>query len=948
LNEDGEDRLVTTNIAGVCRIPRAPGAGLNVLMLSASDATGERQGYLQSSLADLEERADPLRIILKPSRQITVRVIDRAGAAVSEALVCLIQKSGGQTMSHGRTGADGWIRLSFPADVEVETVIALKSGMGYDNWHAEADIATTEPRQFPKEITLTLNGAQTVRVLAVDTAGRPVPGIAVMPSFIVKPGRPLQSIGLCRPAYAFTDAHGIATLDWLPVDFRQNLVIFSHSEAKYFCLDPPNVPAVNVDAGASRDVTMTLLAFTKISGRVTGIDGKPAAGIRVQSAGSSTPKISRFHGASASTAADGTYEINACPGFAFIVSVADEAWAAATRSPVIVHDDRPVGGVDFQLLKGTVIRGTVTTGNNERPAAAKPILLTQHVGAFPQELLTGDETAPDRYPFLLRRSVATDASGRYKFRVGPGDYTLTTANGPKTELDKTEELTISEEPEVLIDFHLPEIETRALAGLIVGPQGEPVQGAVVRGLYTFRDPADRRNARELTKMSDAGGVFRFERNAVPMWLYASSADGALAALARANAEQDSITIQLAPAASVVGRLVDDGAPVAGVEVTFHLQLPVDAGANRRRINDTFDVGTVSTATDGRFALRGLIVGGKYRMSVGNVGERGGALLPALVMDAPRTVNAGFVNLPAPRRLVATDQGSRVSQIDFEKLAAIRFHGSTGLAGRISETLADARRAYRRVLMVLGDPASPATQLLFKLLDGHDTPPALKRPLADFQPLYVTIKDEAAVALLVKTYGVKAYQIDAGKLNAPVLVVLGDDGVVIATQPIPAAGDPLQLDVELLSGFLKRHVLPTRDAEKLLKAASRRARDENKRILLQHSGADTYPSRLLTRFVDEHPDLLERDYVYVNIDAYRSMKGDEIIRQFRNMNGDVPWMAVLNADGVKLADSDSPDGNIAFPWEPAGINYFIDRMLKPTAQRLTKDELDELRKALTEK
>jgi hypothetical protein len=52
-----------------------------------------------------------------------------------------------------------------------------------------------------------------------------------------------------------------------------------------------------------------------------------------------------------------------------------------------------------------------------------------------------------------------------------------------------------------------------------------------------------------------------------------------------------------------------------------------------------------------------------------------------------------------------------------------------------------------------------------------------------------------------------------------------------------------------------------------------------------------------------------------------------------------------ADGVALADSDSPTGNVGFPSEPEAIDYFIDQMLKPTSQRLTAGQLDELRRAL---
>jgi hypothetical protein len=131
----------------------------------------------------------------------------------------------------------------------------------------------------------------------------------------------------------------------------------------------------------------------------------------------------------------------------------------------------------------------------------------------------------------------------------------------------------------------------------------------------------------------------------------------------------------------------------------------------------------------------------------------------------------------------------------------------------------------------------------------------------------------------------------------------------------------------------------------LAAALQQASKENKHVLLQESSAGSYPSRLLTRFIDRHRPLFERDYVYVNIDSYRASQGAEVMEPFRKPGGKVPWMAILRSDGTKIADSDAPTGNIGFPSETEASNYFIDKMLAPTAQRLTPKELDELRSAL---
>ncbi len=102
---------------------------------------------------------------------------------------------------------------------------------------------------------------------------------------------------------------------------------------------------------------------------------------------------------------------------------------------------------------------------------------------------------------------------------------------------------------------------------------------------------------------------------------------------------------------------------------------------------------------------------------------------------------------------------------------------------------------------------------------------------------------------------------------------------------------------------------------------------------------------MTRFIDQHRELLLRDYVHVNLDTSRMANGDAVIKDFRKTGTGVPWIAILDTNGNKLADSNGPMGNIGFPSEPEAIDYFIDQVLKPTVQRLTTDELEELRKAL---
>jgi hypothetical protein len=529
-------------------------------------------------------------------------------------------------------------------------------------------------------------------------------------------------------------------------------------------------------------------------------------------------------------------------------------------------------------------------------------------------------------------------------------------------------LRIEDEPEVTVELHAVGLETSVLTGTVVGPDGAPVKDAAVDVLRDS-DPRPSKTS------SDAAGKFRIERKGAALWLIGSSPDHALAGRVRVEVEQDSITLTLAPVATVIGRLFEDQAPVAGAQLVCDAPVQI-IGPRGNRFSRSLQSVTTATAPDGRFVIPGLIVGERYRVRVdkgrpssteippeGTFFSRV-ADLPIAEVDRPGNIDMGYVKLPLPRRVILMDRGTRF-EIDFAELATSRFNDKADIATRLSAARDDAKREYRRVMLVVGDPKShdtqSLTQFLFKLVEGFDgadhvlaaqqrkatlgeaapeNTEEFTRLLTDFQRVHINVNDEPAAAHLARVY-----QVDVTKIALPALMVLAEDGKLAAQQSFAGAGDPPQFDVESLREFLKRHALPPRNAEELMRGARRRARDENKRILLHHSSPGSYPCRLLTRFIERHLDLLERDYVYVNIDAYRSIKGTEVIEQFRKPGGAVPWLAILNSDGFKLADSDGPAGNIGFPSEPEAINYFIDQMLKPPAQRLTAKDLEELRSAL---
>ena len=180
----------------------------------------------------------------------------------------------------------------------------------------------------------------------------------------------------------------MATFDWLPL--TKDLLQFWPTDDAY-----ANRRVV-VEEEQTQPVTTRLVRTEAIRGRVVHADGTPAAGIRLEAYGSGK-KHDNGRG-EALTGADGRYEMMVSPDEAYAVYVEDEDCAARSRLDVVVRRGKPAEGVDFTLTRGTLLRGTVSVGDGNRPAAGVYIRLDENGGPAPEEFReAGDTFRPTRF-----------------------------------------------------------------------------------------------------------------------------------------------------------------------------------------------------------------------------------------------------------------------------------------------------------------------------------------------------------------------------------------------------------------------------------------------------------------------------------------------------------------------------------------------------------------------
>jgi hypothetical protein len=422
-------------------------------VLASADG-GARQGLARTQYWDLRPVVD-LRMNLKPSRDVTVRVLDGHRKPVPGAFVTALTFV---TLPVAGTDTDaaGVAHLQLAADMEVDQIVGVKAGLGFDYYEVATRRSGRKRIPLPAEVTLVLDGTRPARVRVTDSRDRPLPDIAVVPWTIKRKGKGDEAnLSGCAalPRLAIrTDGTGVATFDWLPLDPGGGVTFLAVSQQHH----EPDSPYLE-PARQDRQLTTRLLRNVGAGGKVMFPDGRPAPGILLQAEGCGA--TNHYFRGYARTGADGSYAFHLYPEQTYILAVIDDDWAAPSHVGLAVKEGQELKGLDFRLCKGTVLEGRVTVGPAKKPMAGQGISVMQQ----------GPGTKARLY-----RGALTDADGRYRTRLGPGTFRL---SGPGNE---AEELVVRDEPRIEKDFALPRPLTGPLHVRVVARDtGRPVPRATV-------------------------------------------------------------------------------------------------------------------------------------------------------------------------------------------------------------------------------------------------------------------------------------------------------------------------------------------------------------------------------------------------------------------------------------------------------------------------------------
>jgi len=383
-------------------------------------------------------------------REIPVHVVHEDGRPVADARVGVLTDD--QRAFEVRTVADGRSVLQVPRDAPLQTVWAMKPGMGVDYHHfregnGEAHGADTWlPQDFEGPVKFHLSGVReaTVKVVDEDT-NEPLAESVVVPWYLYKPGKggEFNISGLAEFART-TDERGIAVFDVLPADNGATIPLLirsaHHVVHRIYAIDPH---------AAADEVVAELVRKVRVSGRVFAADGSPTAGASVLAAGDGYHY--GYFRTAAKTGDDGKFELEVSPDeYYSLVAERDDAVSQVLN--IVVRKGEPTTGLELSLARGTRLHGQVTLAPDNVPVANFELKLRQRPAVEYRELgaeqqLPNPSESRDYIQPLLERATRTDEAGRFEFVVGPGSYYLV---GPFSAA--VPRFTITDEPEYEVNL----------------------------------------------------------------------------------------------------------------------------------------------------------------------------------------------------------------------------------------------------------------------------------------------------------------------------------------------------------------------------------------------------------------------------------------------------------------------------------------------------------------
>lgn len=598
----------TTDDQGQATLNVAPKQALG-LAVFADDGTN--LGFVQLPWSQQSPKSlKPVTIELTPARVMQIHVVDESGNDVENATVLL--QTAHREGDRASTDKQGNATLRSPHSAPRQAIIAMKPGVGLDYFaFAYEGRPISNPNLLPQShdapIKLVLNGFRKVTVEVVDQDDNPLAGAKVYPWLYLKPGKgeDLNMGGIADFQYV-TDKSGRCTFE-APADLDRATTVWARMEG-YSAPERANYDPKSLDP----IVQARLVKMVTLSGNVALPEGVQGSDIRVHIVGDSHG-LDSFRNPAVEVNDDGSFEVLVDRNTYYqMVARDDRKWASPAVNVVVLDED--IDGVSLRLAPATRVFGRVQVEGTGEPVPNKHLQLYQRTVQSYYELPESEKIpnpSGSNYAVnpIIGQSDQTDEDGKFEFFVGPGSYYM---YGPETAERPDFVIGGETEKEVVIEVKPVEMKKdRIVKGRVLIADDKEQTVATAR---VFSYPLDSFSGNHIDATTDAEGQFEARQIMGPHYLHTSATfDGKkYAGMVRITPEEESYSVEIAPAAKLVGRFVDSelGVPLENREIRCAVEIKYPDGLSTSAFG-----GSDTTDEDGNFEIDGLVVGQTYRLRV---------------------------------------------------------------------------------------------------------------------------------------------------------------------------------------------------------------------------------------------------------------------------------------------------------------------------------------------
>jgi beta-lactamase regulating signal transducer with metallopeptidase domain len=871
------------------------------LTLTATSDDGQRGGRIVGSSQLRTAIKDGVDLELRrASRSIQFFVTHQAQPAPYAHLK--VRSTGYPSETTVQCNAEGEAAIALsPGDRLVALTAWTDSGLfgGYQFHQGPS----RDPNGLEHRVELTECEQRVIQV--TDSEGSPVPGVRLKLQVATPPPH-FNYFGNPSDGEVVTDRTGTAHYRWFPKMEGVHHYAELAGDSQWLLRAQHNTEKevrVEVKRPAER---------TRVEGYVSR-GGQDVAGVVVQAGSFQGESEGQVDVRYAMTDAAGKFSFDALPNSTYALQLMDDQWVAEPSVFLPVHSESGERFTPYLMaIEGHPVTIQLTSGPERAPIAGQSVSLRSSFS------YSWNENGEQQHGEAARDVfVTTNESGLATARVPLGSlrawvYTPTWRS--------ESEIVVAAGKNNRIELHRSQSESIEVKGRVVMPLFTQID---LETITVSVQSLDGETADEFTPDVDASGQFQFSTKSTAVGCFVYSGDGELAGSTLVGDLEQPFDLELFPSAYLAGQLLD----VGGQPVTNH---PVYAEPRiRNTARSTSTIG-FSTSTQGRVVKAISDANGNYR--VGPLPRR-------------TEINLWCDPLESTKSTERENLGQYYLDLDEQRPPQVHRLGP-------NLSVKSKLQPAEQLAVLLRDAKLGGYHAMVILTDYSDDKCAkwVQRQLLDYN-----------TNLQVSNY--MQWRIHTGDSTSG----LEKEYAIVQQWPLPTAGSvaAIALDSEgrelgrsifdVSTGdakgnaavFVEAHLPTVVDAQQEWDEAFALAAKTNRRVWVRICQRYCSPCHLLNRWIDDHRDLLEKEFVLLKIDDLRNRNGAELANEITaGKPYGVPYFAFYSKDQEMLMNSIGPTGNIGFMSGFESKRHFR-AMLEQGVRNLTRDAVEQLVNSLND-